>query len=172
MTGPPGILRVHQDNQALLFQIEGEATMLHSVPLRRYAEQALTHGITTLQIDLHLCTYMDSTFLGTLLLLKRAVDQRGLGAFALTCLSPQCQRLLRQMGLDRFYSIVTTAELPTEAWTELTENGADCSSLQHTVVQAHQELADLPGPAGKPFREVMQCLSKDLERRQSGQEPK
>jgi len=43
----------------------------HGMALRGYAEQAFAAGATGLRIDLRHCTYMDSTFLGTLLFLKR-----------------------------------------------------------------------------------------------------
>jgi anti-anti-sigma factor len=169
MAATQGILRAHQAHQVLTFQVEGEATMFHSVPLCRCAEQALAGEVTTLRVDLRHCTYMDSTFLGTLLLLKRTIEQRGRGDFALTALSPQCQRLLHQMGLDRFYCILAGEELPASAWTELTAGPSQGSGFQHTVIQAHQELANVPGPAGQPFRDVMRCLTQDLERQRTGQ---
>src|SRR5262245_25812536 len=108
MAAQLGILRVHHDRQTVTFQVEGQATMQHTLPLRRYAERALASGVTSLRVDLRRCTYMDSTFLGTLLCLKKTVDQRGEGNFALASLSPQCQRLIRQMGLEHYYSVLAT----------------------------------------------------------------
>lgn len=167
MASSQGVLRVHHDDQALTFHVEGQATMQHSVPLRRCADHALAAGVTTLRVDLRRCTYMDSTFLGTLLCLKRAVDQKGQGSFALAALSPQCQRLLRQMGLQDYYVVLATEELPAAAWKELTSEPADCLTFKNNVVEAHQELANLPGPAGEPFREVMRCVAQDLEAQRS-----
>ena len=46
------------------------------------------------------------TFLGTLLYLKRTIDHRGTGEFALVSPSPPCQQILEQMGLDRVYPVI------------------------------------------------------------------
>jgi anti-sigma B factor antagonist len=165
MAAPPGILRAHHDQQALTFQIEGQATMDHSLPLRRCAEQALACGVTTLRMDLGRCTYMDSTFLGTLFVLKKAVIQKCQGNFVLTSLSPQCRCLLKQMRLEEYYPLQPGEDIPAEAWIELKGNRGDCLTFQSNVVQAHQELANLPGAAGEPFREVMRCMAKDMEKR-------
>jgi anti-sigma B factor antagonist len=171
MAAPQGILRVHQDDQVLTFQLEGQATMDYSLPLRRCAEQALACGVTTLRLDLGRCTYMDSTFLGTLFVLKKAILQKGHGSIVLTALSGQCRRLLQQMRLDEYYPIEPAQDIPPEAWTELKGGRGDCSTFKLTVIQAHQELAKIPGPVGEPFREVMRCMNKDLEKQRAEQAP-
>jgi anti-anti-sigma factor len=171
MAAPLGILRVHHDKQTVTFQVEGQATMHHSLPLRRYAEQALANGVTLLRVDLRRCTYMDSTFLGTLLCLKKTIDKRGEGNFALASLSPQCQRLIKQMGLEHYYSVLTTDEIPPTACQNLMTDPADPNTFQGNVLQAHEELANLPGPAGDAFREVMRCVSQDIEAKRARQEP-
>jgi hypothetical protein len=67
------------------------------------------------------------------------------------------------MGLGDAYPVVAADELPADGWTELAGEVDDRAAFQRTVVQAHQELARLEGPAGEPFREVVRCLAKDLE---------
>src|ERR1700688_1772960 len=111
MAAPQGILRVHPDGQVLTFQLEGQATMDYSLPLRRWAEQALACGVTMLRVDLGRCTYMDSTFLGTLFVLKKAILQKGQGSFVLTGLSGQCLRLLQQMRLEEYYPVQPAEEI-------------------------------------------------------------
>jgi anti-anti-sigma regulatory factor len=145
--------------------------MDHSLPFRRCAEQALAAGVTSVRLDLGRCTYMDSTFLGTLFILKKAADQKEVASLTLTALSPQCHRLLKQMRLVEYYTIQPMEELPAEAWTELATARGDCGVFRNNVLQAHQELANLEGPAGEPFREVMRCVARDLERQQSGPGP-
>src|SRR5579862_6413419 len=78
-----GTLKVHCDDKTLTFQPDGRATMHQSLPLRQRAEQALAAGVQAVRVDLRRCTYMDSTFLGTLLFLYRTMAPKGPGAFAL-----------------------------------------------------------------------------------------
>jgi hypothetical protein len=52
------------------------------------------------------------------------------------------------------------ADEPAEGWMELGVVPDDVAACKRNVVEAHQELATLPGSAGEPFREVMRCLSR------------
>ena len=51
------------------FRIVGRVTCHHCPAMRQFAEQAL--GATRIRVDLQACTHFDSTFLGTLLFLRR-----------------------------------------------------------------------------------------------------
>src|SRR5215813_9317829 len=145
MAAQQGSVRVHQHDQTVTFQVEGQATMHHSPAVRRYAEQSLTVGTTALSVDLRHCTHMDSTFLGTLLFLKRLVERQEEGKFALLSPSPQCSRLLQQMSLDRVFPVVSVEDSGAGAWAELPSKPEDVAMFKRNVVQAHQELGRLEG---------------------------
>jgi len=161
-----GVVRVHRHGQTLTVQIEGRATMQQSPLVRRFAEYCLAHKTTVLHLDLRHCTSMDSTFLGTLLFLKRAVARQEQDEFALISPSPQCCRCLQQMGLDEFFHIMIEGEPEASVWTELKSEADDLTALKRNVVQAHQELARLTGPAGQPFRALAGDLTRELEAEQ------
>jgi hypothetical protein len=57
--------------------------------------------------------------------------------------------------------VVTAEEPAADTWTELTGGTEDVPAFQHNVVQAHQELAGLPGPSGEAFRAVVRCLERE-----------
>lgn len=158
-----GVLRVHVAAQTVTFQPEGRATMHQSLPLRQRAEQALAAGAQSVCVDLRRCTYMDSTFLGTLLFLLRLLRPQGPKAFTLVCPSPACLEILQQMGLHRVYPIVTADEPAAEGWEVVCIEKADMLCFQGNIVRAHQELAELPGPTGECFKPVAQCLTHDWE---------
>ncbi len=163
MPAQQGTIRVRQQEQTLRIQLEGWARMAQALAVRRLAEQHLAAGSTTLRVDLRRCTYMDSTFIGILLFLKRAVD-RAQGSFALVSPSVECRRLLQQMMLDKIFPMVTEDEAASNNWTILCASPDDnVDAFQCNVVQAHQELANLPGPASKPFKETARLLKQDLE---------
>jgi anti-anti-sigma factor len=110
---------VCEDDQSIVFQVEGKGTMKQAPALRERAERALADGVRRLHVDLRRCHYMDSTFLGTLLLLMRAIRQLEHGEFALVSPSAECRQLLEKMRLDTVYSIVDLGELPAYLWTDL-----------------------------------------------------
>jgi len=157
-----GILRMRRDGPAVIFQVEGRGTMHHGLPLRRAAEQALLQGAMAVRVDLHLCNYMDSTFLGTLLFLLRAAACRGIPDFALVAPSPACRQLIQQMGLEDVYPIAPGEAPPDAGWTELPVAQPGTESFNRNVARAHQELANVPGPAAAQFQRVADCLAKDL----------
>jgi len=156
------IIRVHQHDQTVTFQPEGEATMRDSPAVRQFAERCFTSGLITLYVDLRRCTHMDSTFLGTLLFLKRLVERREEGHFALLSPSPQCQRLLQQMRLEKVFTIMSLEEPTASVWTDLQSELTDIAAFKRNVVQAHQELGRLDGPAGETFRELAAQLAQEL----------
>jgi len=157
-----GTVRVHQQGDTVTFQISGWGRMHQSMPVRRFVDQCLAAGTTMFRVDLRHCTYIDSTFLGTLLLLRRNIQRRPICQFLLVSPSPECCRLFKQMGVEECLPAVADTEAPAESWTELPceEN---VEAFNRNVVQAHQELANLGGPSGKVFEGVARCLTKDLQ---------
>ena len=164
MTAQQGSVRVYQHDQTVTLQVEGQATMQRSPAMRQFAEQCFTGGMTALSVDLRHCTHMDSTFLGTLLFLKRLVERREEGTFALISPSPRCCQLLQQMGLEKIFPVVDQEELPPSVWRELPSGPVDKDKMvfKRNVVQAHQELGRLEGPAGETFRELADQLAQEL----------
>jgi sigma-B regulation protein RsbU (phosphoserine phosphatase) len=167
MATQQGRVRVYQHDQTITFQLEGQATMHHSPAVRRFAEQHLAGGAIALYVDLRRCTHMDSTFLGTLLFLKRLAEQRQENTFALLSPSPQCRQLLQQMRLEKVFAILSMEEPAPSVWTELPSGPADPTVFKRNVVQAHQELGQLEGPAGATFRELATQLAQELDAEKS-----
>jgi len=159
MTAPQGILRVHQGEQTVTFQAEGVLRMPHSLPLRRFAEKAVVDGAAAVHVDLCRCTYMDSTFVGTLLCLFKEFT-KARREFAVLSPSQECVQLFRQMGLDKVLPVVTR-EAPAGPWLDLTADAGEVDVCKRNVIQAHRSLADLDGAAGEPFRAVMRVLDRE-----------
>jgi anti-anti-sigma factor len=150
---------------------------MHQSPaFLRVAARSLAGGVTSLKVDLRECAYMDSTFMGSLLTLKREVEAKGAGnEFALVAPSSPCRGLLQQMGMDRVLRIVDTtggdaAAQPSGDWRELEDADAAAAAagehpqaFQETVVRAHQELAEMPGAGAQQFKAIASKLTKAWE---------
>jgi len=160
MTALQGTLRVHQGEQTVTFQAEGVLRMPHSQPLRRFAEKAVVDGASAVHVDLRRCTYMDSTFIGTLLCLHKELG-KARREFAIVSPSVECRQLFRQMGLDGVLNIATR-EAPPGPWLDLASEIGEVDVCKRNVLQAHRSLADLEGPAAEQFRAVMRMLDRDV----------
>lgn len=154
------VLAKHSDPPRVLYRIEGQGKMRQGLVLRRDAEQALAEGATSVHVDLRDCSYMDSTFMGTLLYLFRAIRKEKDGDFSLVCPSDPCRRLLEELGIDTFCPILDES-CPEAGWEEISRDPTDDSGLIRKVLQAHETLAELPGPAGEKFRRVVGCLRQE-----------
>ncbi|MGL4552429.1 MAG: STAS domain-containing protein, partial [Gemmataceae bacterium] len=131
----------------------------HGLPIRRAAEELLGAGARQVRVDLRDCTYMDSTFLGTLLTLRKMLDARALGPLTLVTPSTPCAKIIHEMGLGDFIPATDAPHDADAAWVELAVENLDPGSFRRNVTQAHEELAALPGQAGEQFRAVIRCLS-------------
>ena len=160
MPTPQGIVRVCQANGAATFQVVGWGKMDMGLPIRRYAEQALASGVRCLKFELQDCTYIDSTFLGTLLILKR-VANKSQAEFFLVAPSDDCRKLLHQLGVLEVFPCTAAEATLDRGWTELART-EDVHAFNHNVVQAHRELAELGGVCGEKFEPVARCLEKEL----------
>ncbi len=158
MALPQGVVRFHHQDQTVTFRVEGRGTMNNSLPLRRCAESLLASGTTRVRVDLRDCTYMDSTFLGTILALKKALE-RSQGQLVLVAPSVGCSRILQQMGLADVLPAQSEPPAAELTWTELSSEATDPQSFKRNIVQAHEELANLPGQAGEQFKAVTRCLA-------------
>lgn len=164
------VIRVRREYQKVTFQIEGWATMKHSLAFRKLAGQYVAEGTPVIRVDLRECVYMDSTFLGDLMLLKREVDRRGWGEFALVSPSSKCEQLLQQMTLDHFFPVVAEEEPVNKDCTILHIKSDEPEEFQRNVVEAHVELANLEGPAGEQFRTVARCMLQDEDAKRKQQQ--
>jgi anti-anti-sigma regulatory factor len=163
MAAPQATVRVCEKDHGLLFQVVGWGTMRQSLGMRRCAEAALARGVCRLRVDLRHCTYLDSTFLGTLLCLQRTARQLGDRAFALVCPSPQCRRLFQQLGVDDAFVAEAADEPPPEEWTELVGQQEGAGDFNQNVLRAHEELAELGGTCRKTFEPVVQQMRRECD---------
>jgi anti-anti-sigma factor len=158
MTAAQGTVRYHHKDNTVTFRVEGRGTMTQSLPMRRCAERLIAGGTTRVHIDLRDCSYMDSTFLGTILSLKKTLDRSPMKSLALVMPSPACSRILQQMGLLDVLP-PHAVEVDSQAqWSDLGPED-DLNSMRSNVTQAHEELAQLPGKAGEQFKAVIRCLA-------------
>jgi len=163
MGASQGIVRVCQKEQVITLQVQGWGTMRHSLSVRRLAEQCLAGGLRKLRVDLRQCTYLDSTFLGTLLTLQRQACRQGERRFVLISPSADCCRLFQQLGiLDVFATEPAQEPDSEEGWVELPCERDDACAFNRNVCQAHEALASLGGKAGQTFGGVSKKLNREL----------
>jgi anti-sigma B factor antagonist len=156
------MIRLHMDAPArLTLDIGGPATMLEGATVEQTATEHFAHGTRVLSVDLRDCTMMDSTFSGTLLSLRRQLEKVG-GELILVSPSAAVLEVLRLMGLETFYAI-DVAERASGPWQPVTPVRREAEELKRLVLESHELLAEVPGPARHEFRSVVEELRRNQE---------
>jgi anti-anti-sigma factor len=167
MSGLNGKVLARRERDELSFLVIGRVTCHHSPALRQYAEEGMQSGASSIEVDLRDCAYCDSTFLGTLLALKRRFDPAGKGNFRLLCPSASIRQMLTQIGAERLFCIADQAAAPDiqTTWQQLadTVDRAAARRFKQNVVDAHQELANAGGALAEHFASVAEAVSRELD---------
>ncbi len=159
MTTTSCVIRYHQRDQTLTVHIAGRATLVFGLPVRHLSERAIASGVRLIQFDLRDCSHLDSTMLGTLLSIKKALARVD-GVLMLIAPSAACSKILYQMGLSELLPIQDKPLDNNATWIQLDPDCTDTRSFKRNVVQAHEELAELPGHSGEQFKAVVQTMKK------------
>lgn len=138
--------------------------MMQSLSFRRFAERAFKADGRTLCVDLRHCTHVDSTFVGTLLYLLKALKGDAVQRLRLISPTKPCLDALEQMGVLSLFNTSTFEEdVDGSTWNEMGIELEDDAGFRRNILQAHEELAKVPGPCSEAFRAVVRCMEKDLE---------
>ncbi len=156
----PCVLQVHQGGSRVTVQLRGRATMHQALALRRFGEEQIALGVPEFHLDLRHCSHLDSTMFGTLLCLKRSMDQRGQGVVVLASPSPESIRLLRQMGIEEVLPTVSAEELAETCWSPLAVEPPSRQLFKRHVLECHEALARAGGD--EQVRLAVECLSKEV----------
>ena len=143
-------------------RVVGKGTMRESPAVREFAAQALDAGAGSLVLDLSACDYLDSTFLGCLVVLHKHYGREVPPRFAVSAPSEPCRRLMAMNKLDAFLAIIDPGppllgeEIPLPA-------PESCSvDLGRHIMECHRRLAEAGGPNEDAFRRIADQLDREL----------
>lgn len=116
----------------------------------------LAQGAEEVVFELSGCQYLDSTFMGQLVALRREISPRTL-VFANP--SPEARQILTIMGLHRIIGIILE-NLPDDL--ELTELDSLDPASPESMLEAHQLLSQLSPENARRFEQVVKALQDSL----------
>ena len=157
------ILVAQQDGLAFV-QIKGRASFQNAGSVKSFYGELLEKGILRFVFDLEDCTYLDSTFLGTLAGLGAKLRRHEpSGELHILNVSERNLELMENLGLDRVLSIkVAAKDFHKPEAQELASSPTDKKTTGEHMLEAHEELVKLD-PANAPkFKDVIAYLKEDL----------
>lgn len=153
------MLLASTDHQVVI-RLLGRGTMQQSPAFRKAAEVALDSA--DLVCDLVECEYLDSTFLGCLIGVRKLAEQRGRTFTIVADLAARAQ-LFSTSSLDKYFDFTDTSPTTYGEWISVATETLDVEALGRHILICHKRLADRGGAEGEAFRRVCDRLSTEIE---------
>ena len=158
--GEPCTVTIHPTKTGYVIRLVGRGTMRESPTVRDFVCGAIEDG-AEIVFDLSACEYLDSTFLGCLVLLHKRGMSRD-GSFSVHADESVRQRLLGNVRL--LDVLVFTDALPEwfGAPVSLQVTKLDRTEFCRHLLETHRKLAELGGPAADTFRRIADQLADEF----------
>ena len=147
-------------------KVVGRGSFQNSGCLKAFYQQLLKEGVNRFAVDLELCSYLDSTFLGILLGLGLKLKGAENGFLHVLNASPRNMELLKNLGLDRVINLdFPRVELNGVAENHLEEMPCPVPTRKEaapTILEAHEKLMEFDPRNVPKFKDVVEFLREDL----------
>ena len=140
----------------------GPATFTAAPTLLEFVDRVLENGACEISLDLGACSWMDSTFAGTLVSLLRKGNRDRPVRLSLHNPSQVCRDGLARMNLDKLFSIDAVGAPDRAHWEAVESGDVPKAELAEVVIRAHEDLgsADL---GNKRFSQIAEAMRKDIQ---------
>ncbi|PAW76909.1 MAG: hypothetical protein B9S32_13350 [Verrucomicrobia bacterium Tous-C9LFEB] len=161
------ILVARKDELAVI-QICGRGSFQNAGAVKSFYQELLQQGVSRFVVDLNECTYLDSTFLGTLTGLGMRLKDKsaGKGKLHIVNVNARNVELLRNLGLDRLFNIDVTPRDLTQAvpvpLKEVKPEPVDKTESAEQMLEAHENLMSWDPRNVPKFKDVVTYLKEDL----------
>ncbi len=125
----------------LVVRILGFGTMNNSRPLYDYIVGTITSKTKKTFIDLSECDSMDSTFMGTLLVLHDELKECG-GELHISNCSSYVKDKLSELGICEVLSLLPSTPTMELEWVDIVKADQDNDKRMELVVEAHEQLVE------------------------------
>ena len=161
----PSEFLIGRFSDGLVVRIVGCATMQESPAFRAVVEPNLDHGLVV--FDATQCDYLDSTFLGCLIGIKKACELSPLRRFVIAACDATRIKLFSISSLDRYFDFVDACPEPLDHFVAIDIMKVEPDELGWHVMRCHERLADMGGRHAVAFKAIADQLAKELEEKAS-----
>ncbi len=153
--------------QTCAVSVQGNGTWVQSQAFHDFCATAL-EARRPLMLDMSLCPYLDSTFLGTILELTTVADRTGTTLWIQGVL-PEVRGLLEELGMVPVLQRITTDMLPLPSqMRSLTGSTMNEQRDRERILHAHEALASLNQRNRAEFAHLIECIRGELQEAPSG----
>lgn len=149
-------VRVGVGDSAVWIRVQGRGSFQNSTGLKEFAKQMAARGHRSFIVDLQDCELMDSTFMGTLagIALKLGPE----GNLRVIRANERCRSVLRNLGLDRVFTVDDHAAAPPPEDLQDAEGHPPREAKRETIIEAHENLVAANPDNAVRFKDVIDFL--------------
>lgn len=144
----------------LVIRLVGRGTMCESPAFREAALRALDQG--TVIFDATGCDYLDSTFLGCLIGLKKSCEHSAKRRFLIAASAAARIKLFCTSSLDRYFDFVDECPEILDQCATIDIGRIERDEFGRHVLRCHEQLAEMGGREAPAFRAIAERLAKEL----------
>jgi anti-anti-sigma regulatory factor len=156
------LILVAIDNPYVHVRINGRGTFQNAPDLKSFFESLDPSSPLHIILDLQSCSYLDSTFLGTLTGIALKLKQQHHPSLTIINPSERNLELICNLCLDKLFNIVTTTSSPITAnkpLEPLSHNSClDKTTTSASMLEAHENLIQWHSPNAEKFQDVLHYL--------------
>ena len=161
-------ITIARSNNGFEISVKGRATFDCSSPLRNFADNIVPGSVQTIFINLTECTWLDSTFMGTLAMLGLNAQKANIDVEIIN-IDDKNFKLLKELGVDKLFSYNNRKKKTKqdEGWEELTNYSKDLSQcdVEDTILEAHKTLMDVDSSNIPKFEKVVEMVEDDIKKK-------
>ncbi len=153
-------LLIGRFSSGIVIRVIGRGTMRESPAFRAAAGFGLQAG--TVIFDATQCEYLDSTFLGCLIGLKKACDGAPNRRFVIAASPATRIKLFCTSSLDRYFDFIDAPPEVVAPCAAIDIENLKREEMGRHIMSCHQRLAEMGGGQSATFQAVADRLAKEL----------
>jgi anti-anti-sigma factor len=153
---------VSAEGQKAIVKIVGKGSFQNAHQLKSFYLEMIPKGTTEFDVDLQDCTYLDSTFLGTLSLLGSSLRKKS-GHLNVVNANSRNLELMQNLGLDRLFTIqLQPVAIDESHLEEKKDPSLNKTESGQQMLEAHEMLIEVDSKNLSKFKDVVDYLKEDL----------
>lgn len=152
----PSIISAACNEELVIFEVKGLASMNNSESMYQMVRECSAKGVVNVCIDLEGCEGIDSTFMGTLLLIHEEAEAKK-GSLYVVNVNDFILGKLEELGVGEIINIDCDKELPPLNFTKLPDTN-DESARMSLILKAHEKLVTENSENAEKFNSFIKAL--------------
>jgi anti-sigma B factor antagonist len=154
-------IQAGQENGIVIVRVVGKGTHQNSHFLKKYLHQCLQSNHKNFELELDQCTYMDSTFLGTLAGFGSKLKEKSLPLMKIVNATDRVRGMIEGLGISILFELIQR-NAPTQDLKDLQGGKISVDVKSSEMLEAHETLVKVSHENEAKFRDVISLLKDEV----------